>query len=523
MTSDQFPKLVPETYRWQTSRISPCTIERRAIGTEAWVGIKDENYKGQYDLFLNTTLRVPEKPITMPLSFTSLQTAITTALVELRFEHPESASTAIWDEQGPLLQYTAPESTQDALSWAEAAIELWPTAKTGLEVRKEIGRRRREPGSIFAGHARSLTVHLVADVSEENAPLISGATVDVLLHINHMYWDGISARMFVGSLLRDLGPKLGNDHQPKQFDWGKETKNISEPILDASKVDITSLGKDFEDARDEFIQSLMAFANSWAIDLEVKVGEPSTEFQAFTIAETQAIVQAVKSRLGPSYTISHLGQAATALALLKATPITDDVSGVPSIIMPLPVNGRRFLKDEYVQGQYGACQAGAVVQFHDARSFVVDDNDINAVISMLERGCRISKEQYDYWLSKPFQMAVNVSKDNFLASFLSANPQEPSSKTVPIFISDGVNDRFIPGSITSATNETIMTVDNVAFLTDSYMPGLLVRMESWKGVTSLGLSYNDGTFTADQAVMLLKDIMHYMLAFTTTHVGSASS
>lgn len=88
--------------------------------------------------------------------------------------------------------------------------------------------------------------------------------------------------------------------------------------------------------------------------------------------------------------------------------------------MPLPVNGRRFLKDEYAEDQYGACQAGAVVQFHDAKSIVVDDNDKDAVVAMLERGCKIAKEQYDHWLSKPFQMAVNVSKDNFLASFLSA-------------------------------------------------------------------------------------------------------
>ena len=224
------------------------------------MGIKDENYKGQYDLFLDTTLRVRENPLEMPLSLASLRTAITTALVELRFEHPECAGTATWDQQGPVLQYTAPESTHDALSWAEAAIELWLTANTGLQIRKEIGRRRKEPDSIFAGHAKSLTVHLVADVPEEDAPLVSGATVDILLHMNHIYWDGISARMFLGSLLRKLGPNLDNDHKLKQFDWGKETKNISEPVLDASKVDITSLGKDFEDARDEFMESLMAFA-----------------------------------------------------------------------------------------------------------------------------------------------------------------------------------------------------------------------------------------------------------------------
>jgi hypothetical protein len=160
--------------------------------------------------------------------------------------------------------------------------------------------------------------------------------------------------------------------------------------------------------------------NSWALDQKVEVGAPGTEFLALTAAESQVIVRAVKSRLGPGYTITHLGQAATALALLKANPIPDDVSDAPSIIMPLPVDGRRYLKDEYVNRQYGACQAGAVVQLPDAKSFIVDENDKAAIISTLERICRITKEQYDYWLSKPFQLAVNVSKDNFLASVLSA-------------------------------------------------------------------------------------------------------
>lgn len=262
MSSDQFPKLTPETYRWQTSKANPRTVERRAIGTEAWVGIKDENYKGQYDLFLNTTLRLQDEPTTAPLSLASLKKAITAALVELRFEHPECACTAVWDEQGPSIQYTPPASTEEAVSWAQAAIELWCTAQSGLGVRKEIGRRRKEPGSVFAGHAKTLAVHLAADVPAESTLLVSGGTVDVLLHMNHMYWDGISARMFLGSLLQKIGTKLGDDHDLERLDWGEEIKNLSTPILDASKVDISSLGADFEDARGEFIQSLMAFAVS---------------------------------------------------------------------------------------------------------------------------------------------------------------------------------------------------------------------------------------------------------------------
>jgi hypothetical protein len=152
------------------------------------------------------------------------------------------------------------------------------------------------------------------------------------------------------------------------------------------------------------------------MDLKVDVGAPSTEFQTFTAAESQAIVQAVKPRLGPGYTISHLGQAATALALLKVNPIPNDVSGVPSIIMPLPVNGRRFLKDEYMQGQYGACQAGAVVQFHDAKSFAVDDDDKSSVISMLDRACRISNIMIIGSASRSSWRSISRKKTSLLRS-----------------------------------------------------------------------------------------------------------
>jgi hypothetical protein len=264
MTSIQFPKLMPEAYRWQKSKTHPQTIQRRAIGTEAWVGIKDENFKGQYDNFLNATLKVQKEQAASPLSLASLKTAIAAALVELRFEHPESAGTAIWDEQGPFLQYTPPENDQQALAWAEAAIELWPTTQTGLGVRKEIGRRRKVAGSTFSGHAKSLTVHVIADVPADETQLASGAVIDILLHMNHIYWDGISARMFLGKLLQKIGTNAGDKQKLAKLPWGDEIKNISAPILDASKVDVSTLGEDFEEARGEFVQGLLDFAVRFA-------------------------------------------------------------------------------------------------------------------------------------------------------------------------------------------------------------------------------------------------------------------
>ena len=150
------------------------------------------------------------------------------------------------------------------------------------------------------------------------------------------------------------------------------------------------------------------------------VGSPRTEWFSFSKAESQAVIQAVKKRVGSQYTISHLGHAATVLALLKAKPLPNSTPDSTALIMPLPVNGRRFLRDEYVDKQYGACQAGAVVEFPNLKSWAVDDNDPEAVRVALERGCKHVKDSYDYWLDKEFQLAVGVSKDNFLSDFLSS-------------------------------------------------------------------------------------------------------
>ena len=160
--------------------------------------------------------------------------------------------------------------------------------------------------------------------------------------------------------------------------------------------------------------------SSWGLTVKNAVGSPRTEWFSFSKAETEAVIQAVKKRLGPQYTISHLGHAATVLTLLKTNPLPTSAPDSTVLIMPLPVNGRRFLKAEYADKQYGACQAGAVVEFEDLKSWTVDDSDSDAVKAALERGCKHVKESYDYWLRKEFQLALGVSKDNFLSALLSS-------------------------------------------------------------------------------------------------------
>ena len=144
------------------------------------------------------------------------------------------------------------------------------------------------------------------------------------------------------------------------------------------------------------------------------------------------------------------------LALLKTRPLPAGDT-TTELITPLPVNGRPYLRDDLAKGnfledrnakvQYGCCQAGAVVGFPYLSQWTVDETDKAAVRAKLEGLARHIKSSYDYWTSKPYLLPLGVSKDNFLASFLSSAPKSVSTSSVPIFVSDGVVDRYVPGEI----------------------------------------------------------------------------
>jgi hypothetical protein len=189
----------------------------------------------------------------------------------------------------------------------------------------------------------------------------------------------------------------------------------------------------------------------------------------------------VKRRIGPEYTISHLGHAATVLALLKARPLpADDMS--TKLVTPLPLNGRRYLRDDLAKGnylldehanvQYGACQAGAVVEFPRLSQWMVDPNDSRAVDSAITDLTTHVKKGYDYWLSKPFQLAICVAKDNFLSAVLSSAPSSSSGSSIPIFVADGVIDRYLHGAVTDSLGNQLILIDDCKFLLDLYNDGL---------------------------------------------------
>lgn len=89
-----------------------------------------------------------------------------------------------------------------------------------------------------------------------------------------------------------------------------------------------------------------------------------------------------------------------------------------SVIMPLPVNGRRYLREEVANAQYGSCQACAVVVFDDLAQYAIHLGDRDAVKGVLIKAMQVTKAAYDYWLNKPYLLPLGLAKDNFFSALM---------------------------------------------------------------------------------------------------------
>jgi len=196
--SFNLPRLDPVKHRWTISPIDK-SARRLAIGTEQWVGIKHENAKGQYDNYLSTTLML-SSPV---LSLEDLHRYVVSALIHLRYQHPEIAATAVWEEDKPTpptIVYTPP-SVLEAQVWAANAVSLCRCSLDGHTLRTKQERLRTSKPQ----HAPSVTILLSADVESSRTPMPQNTRVVMLCRFNHIFWDAMSSRQCVGDLLRQLG------------------------------------------------------------------------------------------------------------------------------------------------------------------------------------------------------------------------------------------------------------------------------------------------------------------------------
>jgi hypothetical protein len=256
----QFPPLVRENHRWEISKTNPRLAQRRGLGFEVIVGFEQLNRRGQYDLYLTSTLQTVDSPTSTPLSLAYLKEKFELALIEARFEHPECACSPRWDDQpNPIFEYESPENDEAALQWAKGIVHAKPNSESSQQVWYDYEKERQETPIEERQAGKPIEVFLVSNVSNEDAPLPQGASVDVLFHMNHLYWDGIGARIFVGYLLRLLNNFIGAPagQSPAKKSWGSEMSNFHEAPMDAMKIQVESLGPEFENRSHQYVKTLM--------------------------------------------------------------------------------------------------------------------------------------------------------------------------------------------------------------------------------------------------------------------------
>ncbi|GAD91476.1 conserved hypothetical protein [Paecilomyces variotii No. 5] len=501
----ELPPLLPEQFTWHASEKDPSILQRQAAGAESIVGMEIANKMGANDLYLLSRIQIHKPSLTLKLLKEKLQNT----LLKLRFQHPEIACTVSWEDGKILIQYQSPKDGADALKWAEKSIRVEASSRTTLDIRTALEEQREVGG----GPADAATIYLAAPVADETATL-GDTPVELVLYANHVFFDGISVRTFLGEIFRTLASELSSI-EPVELPWGKEKNNLDAPLFSVLGSDQEIAGPKFDATRLALLGNMARMHGNWGLNKRSEnVGLPRSIFHTFTPEETANLLRAVKERLGPKYTITHLGHAAVLLSLLKTNPPPADAPET-FCVTASPVNSRRFLQEDYAKGTktyYPVCQSTAPLLFENILSYDPRSCDKEQLREKLARAAKHTKETYDFWMTQPSFLPASVSFMSIIAAAISSGNQTPP--TTPMFTSDGINDRFIPREVSNPiTQEKAITVQNVRFLLNQYMPFMSLRLDSFRDRSEVSLSYNETTYSNEDAESFLAEMVKFMMVF----------
>ncbi|KAL9004730.1 MAG: hypothetical protein Q9188_002457 [Gyalolechia gomerana] len=409
----QLPPIAPldlDSYKWKQSNTDPFIWQRRACGAEAVVGIQENMAKGEYDLFYATTAELHANKH----SLRDVKLAARTAWRLLRYQEPQIAGTAASDGQlKALLQYHVPQSEEEVNKWLERTILVEASDRTPMAIRdaEEMERKKNNLGA-----SESATIYLAASVPDEATPL-GDTELRFLFRINHLFFDGIGFRCMIASFFRGLAAELakGSFSAADALDWKRSADNLRPAYINLLLPEQHISGPEFDKSLQEQLGGFMRCVNNWRIEPKSYIGDgPSkTLWRTFTLEQSQQIVQAVKQRLGPGYTITHLGQSALLLALLKIHPPGPEIGSDQIYQCFSPVNGRPFIQEPYQSYQkpyFPVCQANGFVIYEDIKSFAQEgQRQDSKTKELLARASKITKDGYTAILNRPHSVAIGIS------------------------------------------------------------------------------------------------------------------
>ena len=102
---------------------------------------------------------------------------------------------------------------------------------------------------------------------------------------------------------------------------------------------------------------------------------PEAIHKRFSIEESNAILLAVKNKLGKACSVTHLGHAAMVMTMLRFKPVQERPAHDARLVSLLFINGRRYLDQSFPGSRkyINLCRAINVIDLRDVETYVLSD------------------------------------------------------------------------------------------------------------------------------------------------------
>ncbi|KAI9733072.1 MAG: trichothecene 15-O-acetyltransferase [Cirrosporium novae-zelandiae] len=510
----QIPPLNLDNYEWRPSPSDPLLYQRRSCGSEATVGLKEPNERGEYDLYFGCPVQFHQGVSTLG----DLERHVKTTWKKFRFSHPEVTYTPGYDDQVTcLVQYRIPKNPEEVERWAEETVVVHTTDKNYTDLRQELEEKRK--AAEVSEASKGFTIHIAAPVAKSDS--LDGKDVLFIFHLNHITTDGMGIRVLVGQFFRDLALQLsgGGDFSIEGLQWADTVKNLPPAYLAVRKPDIDLNGPKYEQILYASVGVMMQLPASHS--LVPKESGPSysrSAFAPFTLEETKAVISAVKTKLGPTFTITHLAQSAVFIALLLFNPVPESAPEETSYISSSVMDGRRFLLEPHNEKTPFStiCQCSATIAYPAIKSYnITKFSSKKEINEALAKGSEIAKQGYDSWISMPESLTSSASVLEMVAMLLSTTPMGESTAKLaaPRFTSDGIDERFIQPTGEGKNSEKVFDIKDILFSVNQISAFPSVRLHSFRGSSRLSIDYNQGWFDDAYMQEYLDCIKQLMVGF----------
>ena len=368
----------PSLYKWHPSTKNPNLYLRRTLGAETkWA----RQALSPRQMFLSGRFSLTNPYCNLTLG--NFGKAAERAWRRLRLEFPEvllGPSSEQGKDGSLFLELSIPRSDGEAKEWAERSLFL-DTCEDGKNAEEEMRQTViKDP----------VCLRLNAKVSQQSK--VAGA--EFAFRVDHMTADGVGAYILAACFFRFLAHAVGG--REETFDWEASKGRLRTPWVGMMNTEQRTEGKELEEGvktlKDLVTEASVSIfptngrvfsltygaqKSEWGIKVFVKEGYlPRAIHKRFSVEDSNAILVAVKERLGNACSVTHLGHAAMVMTMLKSKPVQERPTHGDHLVSPLFINGRRYL-DQGVPGsqsQISLCRAFSAIEFRDVKNYVLSDN-----------------------------------------------------------------------------------------------------------------------------------------------------